>query len=87
MLGNSSLWFPCQWREVAHELFGLECPCSAFEALVTKADCACCLFVCFSMKIKFLSLNPSLSNNFLGDEGLLQLFQFLTNLKMLRSLK
>ncbi|NWX03563.1 NLRC5 protein, partial [Caloenas nicobarica] len=28
-----------------------------------------------------------LSNNFLGDEGLLQLFQFLTNLKMLRSLK
>ncbi|NWQ80525.1 NLRC5 protein, partial [Columbina picui] len=28
-----------------------------------------------------------LSNNFLGDEGLLQLFQFVTSLKMLRSLK
>uniref|UniRef100_A0A8C3PLG4 NLR family CARD domain containing 5 n=1 Tax=Calidris pygmaea TaxID=425635 RepID=A0A8C3PLG4_9CHAR len=28
-----------------------------------------------------------LSNNYLGDEGLLQLFQFLPNLKMLRSLK
>ncbi|XP_075366409.1 protein NLRC5 isoform X3 [Mycteria americana] len=29
----------------------------------------------------------SLSNNYLGDEGLLQLFQFLPNLKMLSSLK
>ncbi|EOB01028.1 Protein NLRC5, partial [Anas platyrhynchos] len=36
---------------------------------------------------KCLSLNPSLSNNSLGDEGLSRLFQFLPNLKMLRSLK
>lgn len=88
MLGNSSLWFPCQWREVAHELFVLECLCSAFRALVTKSWL--CLLFClgfFSLKIKCPSLNPSLSHNFLRDEGLLQLFQFLTNLKMLRSLK
>lgn len=39
------------------------------------------------MKINCLSLNPSLSYNHLGDEGLLQLFRFLPNLKMLSSLK
>lgn len=41
----------------------------------------------FTVKIKCLSLNPSLSGNFLGDEGLLQLFQCLPKLRMLRSLK
>lgn len=43
--------------------------------------------VFLTMKIKCLSLNPSLSRNYLGDEGLLQLFRCLPKLKMLRSLE
>lgn len=80
--------FSCKQRGALHMIFVLGCQCSAFRAFVTKSwfYTLFCLFV-FSMKIKCLSLNPSLSNNSLGDEGLSRLFQFLPNLKMLRSLK
>lgn len=46
-----------------------------------------CLLAFVAVKIKCLSLNPSLSHNYLGDEGLFQLFQCLPKLKMLHSLK